>query len=412
MTTDNSNGTAIAVADDGTVHVAWTMGGAVYHASTKLGGTSTVDKVFDLGTTVNQAGPMGRPGIALDADGAPWIAFTAEGSKGQVVHVAHLAGDTWDDQVVTTIAGLQRLPVAAAHRDRDRRRRADRRLRRRCDQLGRVGARSAARPGPPRRSRAGRAAPASRCSHPATSPTRRTTRATGEVDVATWKDGAWSTAKVADATDPDPSAAGNLAPSTSVTVDASDTVYVAWEDSGVKLSSGTDTFAPVDIGNAVSTGSDPSLAASDNGVALSWYETTQQNQMIGFLGDLSDVLVAQPSPSLTVSQGPAGGATCGKDGKVAARSGCAGPRVRYRTAWSPPREPRSRSHFDNKDTIPHNVAIYTDSAATDALFTGDPDAGGTTNYDVKPLDAGTYFFRCDFHPTTMTGTFVVVKAAK
>ena len=92
LTTDNSNGTAIAVADDGTVHVAWTMGGAVYHASTKLGGTSTVEKVFDLGTTVEQAGPLGRPGIALDGDGAPWIAFTAETSKGQDVHVAHLDG--------------------------------------------------------------------------------------------------------------------------------------------------------------------------------------------------------------------------------------------------------------------------------------------------------------------------------
>jgi len=26
---------------------------------------------------------------------------------------------------------------------------------------------------------------------------------------------------------------------------------------------------------------------------------------------------------------------------------------------------------------------------------------------VPALDAGTYFFRCDVHPTTMTGTFVV-----
>ena len=92
LTTTNSNGTAIAVADDGTVHVAWTMGGAVYHASTKLGGTSTVEKVFDLGSTVDQAGPIGRPGITLDGDGAPWIAFTAESSKGQDVHVTQLTG--------------------------------------------------------------------------------------------------------------------------------------------------------------------------------------------------------------------------------------------------------------------------------------------------------------------------------
>ena len=410
LTTDNSNGTAIAVADDGTVHVAWTMGGAVYHASTKLGGSSTVDKVFDLGTTVNQAGPLGRPGIALDADGAPWIAFTAEGSKGQVVHVAHLAGDTWDDKVVTTIAGCNGCPspqptgigmVGGAplvvYADTATNSVASATLN---------GSTWATTPVASGASGAGLSLFASGDVAHAAYYT-----GTGEVDVATWKDGAWSTAKVADATDPDPSAAGNVAPSTSVTVDASDTVYVAWEDSGVKLSSGTDTFAPVDIGNAVSTGSDPSLSASDNGVALSWYETTQQNQMIGFLGDLSEVLVAQPSPSLTVSQGPAGGATCGNDGKVVLDLVAQGLAFDTNCLVAAAGAPFTIS-LDNKDTIPHNVAIYTDSAATDALFTGDPDAGGTTNYDVKPLDAGTYFFRCDFHPTTMTGTFVVVKAAK
>ncbi len=110
LTTDNSNGTAIAVADDGTVHVAWTMGGAVYHATTKLGGSSTVEKVFDLGTTVEQAGPLGRPGITLDGDGAPWIAFTAETSKGQDVHVAHLTGTKWVDTVAATSGACNGCP--------------------------------------------------------------------------------------------------------------------------------------------------------------------------------------------------------------------------------------------------------------------------------------------------------------
>ena len=107
-----------------------------------------------------------------------------------------------------------------------------------------------------------------------------------------------------------------------MTVDASGAVYVAWEDSGIQLwSDANGSFASVDVGHEVSTGSDPSLAASDNGVALAWYETTQQNQMIGFLGDLADVLVAQPSPSLTVSQGPPAGAECGKDEQGRPRRG-------------------------------------------------------------------------------------------
>lgn len=65
--------------------------------------------------------------------------------------------------------------------------------------------------------------------------------------------------------------------------------------------------------------------------------------------------------------------------------------------------------FQNDDAgIPHNVAIYTDPSATTSLFVGEIFAGpdGRT-YQVPPLDPGTYFFRCDVHPTQMTGTFVV-----
>jgi nitrite reductase (NO-forming) len=65
--------------------------------------------------------------------------------------------------------------------------------------------------------------------------------------------------------------------------------------------------------------------------------------------------------------------------------------------------------FQNKDPgVPHNVSIYTDPTATTALFTGEVVSGpASTTYEVPALKAGTYFFRCDVHPTTMTGTFVV-----
>ena len=65
--------------------------------------------------------------------------------------------------------------------------------------------------------------------------------------------------------------------------------------------------------------------------------------------------------------------------------------------------------FDNMDAgIPHNVAIYTDESAGTPLFVGEVFNGPeVVTYEVPALDAGSNWFRCDVHPTTMTGTFVV-----
>jgi cytochrome c oxidase subunit 2 len=65
--------------------------------------------------------------------------------------------------------------------------------------------------------------------------------------------------------------------------------------------------------------------------------------------------------------------------------------------------------FENRDQgVPHNTAIYTDETAREPLFVGEIVTGPTeVRYEVPALPAGTYFFRCDVHPTTMTGAFVV-----
>ena len=67
-------------------------------------------------------------------------------------------------------------------------------------------------------------------------------------------------------------------------------------------------------------------------------------------------------------------------------------------------------NFDNKDTyIVHNFALYTDSSASTSIFIGQTITGpATVTYKfTAPTTPGNYFFRCDVHPTTMTGTFVV-----
>ncbi len=56
----------------------------------------------------------------------------------------------------------------------------------------------------------------------------------------------------------------------------------------------------------------------------------------------------------------------------------------------------------------HNLSIYTDSTASQSLFEGSQVATGQrVTYHVPQLPAGTYFFRCDIHPQTMVGVFVV-----
>lgn len=71
---------------------------------------------------------------------------------------------------------------------------------------------------------------------------------------------------------------------------------------------------------------------------------------------------------------------------------------------------QSSLEFQNNDTAPHDIAIYTDSSATNALFTGDiVDPGTSKTYDIPALDEGTYFFHCTIH-TQMSGTVTVIAA--
>lgn len=59
------------------------------------------------------------------------------------------------------------------------------------------------------------------------------------------------------------------------------------------------------------------------------------------------------------------------------------------------------------DAIPHNWALYTDESAKEKIAgtEGCPDC--TETVTVEALEAGVYFFRCDFHPQQMVGTYTV-----
>lgn len=67
-------------------------------------------------------------------------------------------------------------------------------------------------------------------------------------------------------------------------------------------------------------------------------------------------------------------------------------------------------HFSNEDQgVSHNFAVYTNPSALTRIFGGEVIIGvsSTTYTFTAPSTPGTYFFRCDVHPNTMTGQFIV-----
>jgi plastocyanin len=66
--------------------------------------------------------------------------------------------------------------------------------------------------------------------------------------------------------------------------------------------------------------------------------------------------------------------------------------------------------FTNLDVgVLHNIAVYTSNPGGTPIWTGAPIRGSRQiTYQTVFEKAGTFAFRCDFHPTAMTGTFTVV----
>src|SRR5438132_66695 len=68
--------------------------------------------------------------------------------------------------------------------------------------------------------------------------------------------------------------------------------------------------------------------------------------------------------------------------------------------------------FDNEDPgVLHNIQFFSDKDYTTSIYKG-PDVTGVASaqYQLRALGPGTYYFHCDYHPTTMQGTITVAKS--
>jgi plastocyanin len=63
-------------------------------------------------------------------------------------------------------------------------------------------------------------------------------------------------------------------------------------------------------------------------------------------------------------------------------------------------------YFTNQDGEQHGLAIYPNKESSDALFKGQAIGRGSTVYEVPPLAAGSYSFKCTIHPV-MNGNLQV-----
>lgn len=412
LTAANANGTSVAVGEDGSVHVAWTAASGVYYAKVVADTDTAVSTVYETGSPINQAGPLGRPAITLDPSGAPWIAFGANDTGGYREVVAVQAGTGWDLTDIATLTACNGCPqplpsgiavvgdvpvvvftdpgaeaVVSATPDGD-----DWALSTVESGVLGVGLSFAA---------AGEGAYASYDT------------GAGAIHVATW-DGAWSTAEVAEV--PEASTTSGLAaPSTGVSAAPDGTVWAAWaDDTGVHLASGDGaTFAEQETPGTTG-GASPSVTVDANGmVHLAWYDTEAGNLMFGVYGEPEEVMVAMPSPAPSVSLGPAPGTECGADGELILDIVASAILFDIDCLVAPAAEP-FEINFSNQDAgIQHNVAIYTDPSAAEPLFVGDINTGVVEEtYQVDALEAGSYFFRCDVHPTTMVGTLAAIEIKK
>jgi len=148
------------------------------------------------------------------------------------------------------------------------------------------------------------------------------------------------------------------------------------------------------------------VTGDGSAVYVAWYAEESQDLMLGTYGEVGDLALAVQSPTPTgaptSAPTPSGECTTTENGVV----NIVAQGIAFDTGCIEVLAGRPFTiAFDNRDATQHNVALYTDSSATTSLAPpGELITGPSTNdYRIPAQEPGTYFFRCDVHPTQMVG---------
>jgi plastocyanin len=242
--------------------------------------------------------------------------------------------------------------------------------------------------------------------------------ANGKVQVARGGGSSWQVATIGQAA-ASAGGSGDARWGTGIAVGDNDAELVAWANTkanDIEVATGTGGQLQSQPVPSSTGGVTPSVATSADGksAALAWYDATNQNLNVATPTSTGLTLAFSPPPVPTA--GPTTqAAACSPGGttvQVVAPSGAAGSGFAEKCYAAPAGKAFTISFSNDDPQVPHNFEIFTDSSASTRLGgaknTADIVTGpAKATYDVTPLKAGTFYFQCDVHPTSMNGTFVV-----